>query len=289
MNEHELRTLLITATEDRPAGIDLMPAMPRRRLARVLFPVAALAVAAAVAAVAVVLPATQSSAQAQVIAAVENTSQERYRIHVASDTKEFDGAIDPVRRMGVITRNDGAETRFVDDLMYIRESGAATWLVSPRADAELAGAPPVIALVKLAPIDPHAALQRLRTATDVRETGTASGQGWAGRRFAFSLEAEGGTDVKAGTAEAATGTVDVDDQGRIRHMEVVFGDSGNRNVMDFSDFGTPVSVTAPPTDQVRRPPADKLGKPTGKPTGRARQESDDKLGEPTGEPTAKTS
>jgi hypothetical protein len=30
----------------------------------------------------------------------------------------------------------------------------------------------------------------------------------------------------------ATGTVDVDDQGRIRHMEVVFGDSGNRNVID---------------------------------------------------------
>ncbi|MFI9845286.1 hypothetical protein ACIHFD_50270 [Nonomuraea sp. NPDC051941] len=281
MNEHELRTLLIKATDDRPAGIDLMPAMPRRRLARALVPAAALAVAAAVAAVAVVLPATQSSAQAQVIAAVENTSQESYRIHVTSDTKVFDGAIDPVRRMGVITRQDGAETRFVGDLMYVRESGAATWLVSPRADAELAGAPPIIALVKLAPIDPHAALERLRTATDVREAGTASGQGWAGQRFAFSLEAGSGADVKAGTAEAATGTVDVDDQGRIRHLEVAFGDSGNRNVMDFSDFGTPVSVTAPPTDQVRQPPADKLGKPTGKPTDRARQESGDKVGEPT--------
>ncbi|MGP3962221.1 hypothetical protein ACTWPT_40140 [Nonomuraea sp. 3N208] len=266
MNEHEIRTLLTKATEDRPAGIDLMPALPRRRLARVLVPLAALGAAATVAAVAVVLPATQSTAQAQVVAAVENTSQESYRIHTTAGEREFDGAFDPVRRVGVITRTDGTETRFVGDLVYVRESGETTWMVSPRSDAELEQAPPAVALVKLAPLDPQAALQRLRSATDVRESGTASGQGWTGKRFTFSLEATAGTDLKAGASVGATGVVDVDDQGRVRHLEVAFSDTGHPTVTDFSDFGTQVSVTAPPADQVQQPPAEKLGQPKAKPT-----------------------
>ncbi|WP_327589945.1 hypothetical protein OHA25_25095 [Nonomuraea sp. NBC_00507] len=262
MNEHEIRTLLIKATEDRPAGIDLMPALPRRRLPRLLVPIAALGAAAAVALVAVVLPATPSTAQAQVVAAVENTSQESYRIHTTAGVREFDGAFDPVQRVGVITRNDGTETRIVGDLIYVKDSGDAKWTVSPRSDAELEQAPPAVALVKLAPLDPQAALQRLRTATDVSESGPASGQGWTGTRFTFSLEASGGTDLKAGASARATGVVDVDDQGRVRHLEVAFKDTAGPTVTDFSDFGTPVSVTAPPADQVRQAPADKLGKPT---------------------------
>ncbi|MFG1702498.1 hypothetical protein ACFLIM_04830 [Nonomuraea sp. M3C6] len=289
MNEHEFRTLLTKATEDRPPGINLMPATPKRRLggvltpkrrlARVLVPIASLGVAALVGAIAVVLPASQSSAQAQVLAAAENTSQESYRIHTTSGAKVFDGAIDPVQRVAVITRaGDGAETRFIGDQMFDKESRDAKWMVSPRSDVQLASAPPVVALVKLAPLDPQAALQRLRSATDVREHGSASGQGWTGRRFTFSLEDANGTEAKGipGKSLRATGAVDVDDQGRVRRLEVTFGDTGQRLVMEISDFGTPVSVTAPPADQVEQLPAEKPGKPT-KPT------------KPTDEPTVKTS
>ncbi|WP_440106243.1 hypothetical protein [Streptosporangium sp. H16] len=265
MNEKELRALLVRATEDRPAGIDLMPAMPapaapRRGPARVLAPIASLAAAAAVGMVALLLPVSQSSAQAQVAAAAENTSRESYRIHGTSGAKTFDGAFAPAQRVGVITRaGDGAETRFVGDLMYVRQQREAKWMVSPRVDAELKSAPQAVALVKLAPLDPQAALQRLRSATDVREDGSASGQGWTGQRFTFSLEDTGEPGFKEITDRPVeiTGAVSVDDQGRVRRLEVVFGDIGQRNVLDFGDFGTPVTVTAPPADQVEQLPADK--------------------------------
>ncbi|GAA4203918.1 hypothetical protein GCM10022252_62260 [Streptosporangium oxazolinicum] len=51
-----------------------------------------------------------------------------------------------------------------------------------------------------------------------------------------------------------TGAVNVDDQGRVRRLEVVFDDNGQRNVLDFEDFGTPMTVTAPPADQVEQLP-----------------------------------
>ncbi|MBT2224333.1 hypothetical protein [Nonomuraea sp. NEAU-A123] len=251
MNEKELRALLVKATEDRPAGIDLMPTLPKRRPARVLVPIATLAAAALLGMFVLVLPPSQSSAQAQVAAAVENTGQESYRLHCVSGAKTFDGAFDPVQRVGVITRlGDGAETRFVGDLMYNREPGEAKWMVSPRVDEELKSAPAVVGLVKLAPLDPQAALQRLRSATDISESGSASGQGWTGRRFTFSL----GDPGRA--TKDLTGSVDVDEQGRVRRLEFVFGDTGHRNVMDFIDFGTPVKVTAPPADQVEPLPTD---------------------------------
>lgn len=82
-----------------------------------------------------------------------------------------------------------------------------------------------------------------------------------------------------------TGAVNVDDQGRVRRLEVVFSDTGQRNVLDFGGFGTPVTVTAPPADQVEQLPA---GKPNQKPTGKPDQEATggpDR--EPTGEPSWK--
>ncbi|MGJ6964799.1 hypothetical protein ACSDR0_23085 [Streptosporangium sp. G11] len=264
MNEREIRALLVRATEDRPAGIDLMPAIPapaaatpRRGPARVLVPIASMGVAAAVGVVALFLPAGQPSAQAQVAAAAENTSRESYRIHSTSGAKTFDGAFDPAQRVGVITRaGDGAETRFIGDLMYVRQQREGKWMVSARIEEELKNAPQVVALVKLAPLDPQAALRRLRSATDVREDGSASGQGWTGQRFTFSLKDEREPGLKEAVDGAAeiTGAVNVDEQGRVRRLEVVFGGTGQRNVLDFKDFGTPVTVTAPPADQVEQPP-----------------------------------
>ncbi|MEV6983548.1 hypothetical protein AB0M95_20155 [Sphaerisporangium sp. NPDC051017] len=283
MNEEELRTLLIKATADRPAGIDLMTAVARKpsRVRSLVPMLAAGGVAATVGATVLLLPGNQPSAQAQVATAVENTGSESYRIHVDAGIKKADGAIDPVRHVGELTGSGGTtDTRFVGDLMYVREPGAAKWTVYPRGESERKDVPPATALVKLAPQDPQAALRQLRSATDVRESGPASGPGWAGKRFTFSLKSEGpGSGKEQSTSSPATGSVDVDDQGRVRRLDITFADNGQRDVMDFSDFGIPVTVTAPPADEVQQPPADKPAdkpKPTGEPTDR-----------PTDKPTGK--
>ncbi|MDH2430879.1 hypothetical protein [Sphaerisporangium sp. TRM90804] len=261
MDEKELRALLIKATEDRPAGIDLLPAAtPRRRRTRVLVPaLTAAGLAAAASAVVLVLPGSQPSAQAQVAAAAASTGSESYRIHGTSGHKAFDGAFDPARRVGYVTQPaNGAETRFVGDLMYVRTGHGAKWMAGPRIEGELNSAPQVIALVKLAPLDPQAALERLRSATDVREGGPASGEGWSGQRFTFALEGQdAGPGKLQGASPDATGTVDVDEQGRVRRLEVAFSDTGQRNVTDFTDFGTAVTVQPPPADQIEQLPSDK--------------------------------
>lgn len=247
MNQNELRALLVQATEDRPAGISLMPS-PAPRRNRVLVPaLASLGVAAAVGISVVGVPGTETSAQAQVVAAVDNTSKESFRIHTTSGPKTFDGAFAPARREGFIVSSDGSETRFVGDLMYIR-TGSGKWLAQPRIEGVLKDAPAAVRLVKLAPQDPQAALQELRSATQVREDGQAAGHGWTGTRFTFRLSGDG--DLKRGKV---TGSVEIDAEGRVRRLAMNFGD-GHSTIEAFSDFGTPVSVTAPPADQVEQAP-----------------------------------
>ncbi|XVQ86675.1 hypothetical protein ACQP2K_04425 [Microbispora siamensis] len=58
------------------------------------------------------------------------------------------------------------------------------------------------------------------------------------------------TPAVRGEPAAASGTMDVDDQGRVRRLEVTFADNGHRNVMDIGDYGIPVTVSAPPAGQV---------------------------------------
>ncbi|MEV4513592.1 hypothetical protein AB0K00_32070 [Dactylosporangium sp. NPDC049525] len=261
MNETAVRALLIRGTEDRPPGIDLIAAVPavparwERRHSRVLMPLGvAAAVVLAVSMTVLALPVGQPSAQAQVVAAVENTSRQSYRIHGTSGTRAFEGAFDPVQRVGVITTvGEGAETRFVGDLMYVRRGGT-TWEVSPRM--EVADAPMAVTVVKLVVLDPAQTLQRLRSATDIREDGAASGDGWTGTRFTFSLT-DKGEPKPAGGSRTITGAVDVDNQDRIRRVQLDFNDSSARNVVTFGDFGVPVTVTAPPASEVEQPPTSK--------------------------------
>ncbi|NAS24920.1 hypothetical protein GT755_24945 [Herbidospora sp. NEAU-GS84] len=254
MPENELRTLLAEASADRPPGVRILPVAPRPR--RMWLPVAAAAAAAATAVV-LVLPGTTPSANAQVMAAVDTTSSESYRIETVSGAKTFTGAFDPERRVGVIVRNDGAETRFVGDTVYGKDPGDAKWFAGPRFDDELRQAPAAVGLVKLMPLDPPAALSRLRAATEVTEQGPASGDGWTGARFAFTLP------------DGVSGLVDVDDQDRIRRLEVTFAAENHTNVMEFGDFGTAVTVEAPPQDQITTEPGDKHAGGVPKPVGTA--------------------
>ncbi|GAA0391695.1 hypothetical protein GCM10009530_48750 [Microbispora corallina] len=300
MDENHLRTLLVRATEDRPAGIDPMPSITRRPR-RVLVPsLAALGVAALASVVVTALPGSQVSAQAQVTAAVDTTSTQSYRVHLQEGDRTWDGAVDPTRGVGFIAETGGAsETRFLGDLMYIKRRDEAKWgdqvkwEVQPRREEQKPGAPtPAVQagfapqdLVKLAPLDPQAALQQLRSATDVHEDGAASGQGWTGQRFGFSLTSPGPSDAPEGARApvGASGTVEVDDQGRVRRLDVTF-DDGARDVMEIGDYGTPVTVTAPPADQVVSPPTGDPGPPT-KPTGGPARPEDKTAG---GQPKDKT-
>lgn len=286
MNEKDLRTLLVRATEDRPAGIDPMPVMTRRPR-RILVPsLAGLGAAGLVGVIVTVLPGSQVSAQAQVAAAVDNTGRESYRIHITAGGRTWEGAFDPVRHTGVITEEGNAsETRFIGDRMYVKPRGETKWQVQSGDNTELNSAPEAVLLVKLAPQDPQAALQRLRSATDVREDGSASGPGWSGQRYAFSLEGAQ-TPAVRGEPAAASGTVAVDDQGRVRRLEVTFADNGGHNVMDIGDYGTPVTVDAPPADQVvSKPLDDPQVKPTGdpgRPVDKSTRDPDEPAKTPTG-------
>ncbi len=94
--------------------------------------------------------------------------------------------------------------------------------------------------MKLLPLDPPAALAKLRAATEVREEGPVA----AGTRYTFGLD------------EGVSGLVDIDGQDRIRHLEFTFAD-GHTTATDFTDFGTDVTVEAPPQDQISTEPKDK--------------------------------
>jgi hypothetical protein len=133
--------------------------------------------------------------------------------------------------------------------------------------------PVAIALFKLAAQDPQKQLDRLRALTSVREQGSASGSGWTGHRYTFSL---GVRDPKQGPP--VSGTIDIDGQGRIRRLHLTMDGSAQSVVkgrtavehsdMEFGGFGTPVHVTAPPADQVvdiSLLPDQSPGKPSPKP------------------------
>ena len=82
---------------------------------------------------------------------------------------------------------------------------------------------------------------------------TASGPGWTGTKYGFSVTAPK-------NIAGARGTIDVDSQGQVRRMLVTLTYAVGAEVhftcvedVSYSDFGAPVKVTAPPASQVDRP------------------------------------
>jgi hypothetical protein len=290
--EAELRSLLTAATEDPPAGIDLLHKVRRageRSRRRVLVPVLSTLGTASLAGAAVLAVTSLTgtpSARAQVAAAAEHTSGQGFRVHI-TDTgsrSTLDGVFDPARRTGRMTTSSGVENRYLGDLVYTyvpeRDNTALppgkaqvmppgkTWIVYTRGTAFSQDMPPAIGLIKLAPQDPQLALRQLRSATDVHERGTASGSGWTGHRYTFSVS---GGNEKGSAGQRASGSVDVDDQGRVRRLDLTLAAGEHKAgqadkpgkaaeppaspvhmVMDFSDYGARVGVAAPPAAQVVR-------------------------------------
>ncbi len=103
-------------------------------------------------------------------------------------------------------------------------------------------------------VDPGALLALLKSAGTVTDEGPASGPGWTGTKYGFTVAASGGVS-------SATGTVYVDSQGEVRRLLTIITlqtgggyHSTSTEDISFSDFGAPVSVTAPPASQVSRFP-----------------------------------
>jgi hypothetical protein len=91
---------------------------------------------------------------------------------------------------------------------------------------------------------PQQMLSEIKKADKVTVAGPASGPGWTGTRYAFS-----------GSQDTISGTVDVDQQGRARALALTYRSTTRvdvlvlTQVLTFSDFGAPVTVTPPPADQ----------------------------------------
>src|SRR5215469_9565311 len=94
---------------------------------------------------------------------------------------------------------------------------------------------------------PQQMLSEIKQAAKVTVAGPASGPGWTGTRYVFS--------GKTLLPVRISGTVDVDQQGRARSLALTIRLRSAVNVfvmtqvLTFSDFGAPVTVTPPPADQ----------------------------------------
>jgi hypothetical protein len=292
MNETEdaVRRLFASATEDVPPGIDLLGGVrtqSRKRVLRVRAVLAAglagiVAVAAAITLSAVRAP----SALAQVTQAASRTAAQSYRVSsvVTAGTAPGSGArqvmisgeFDPARDVGEETISPGVQIRFVGSYLYLPLTAALrsawdavqpvplpagkSWLraPAPRLSGDAAAALPLLgtAIPGIGQVSPQDLLALLESASQVRRVGPASGPGWTGTAYTFAATTTLGGPLHI--TVATSGTVDVDQQGRVRQLDAIekVGQMVLRVRTAFGDFGIPVSVTAPPASQTATlPPA----------------------------------
>ena len=110
----------------------------------------------------------------------------------------------------------------------------------------------------VAETNPQNLLAILKSASTVDRQGSASGDGWTGTSYAFTGKITFDQAGNPQPAVTATGTVGVDQQGRVRRFDAAYtqpaqGSAPPERVtveMTFSDFGTPVSVSPPPASEV---------------------------------------
>jgi hypothetical protein len=283
--EETVRRLFAVATEDVPPGIDLLRGVRVSR-ARALVAVGAAGIVAA--ATAITLSAGPApSAFAQVMHAAARTATVSYRIRATDQLvragglrsqpwSTADGEFDPVKGIGEQTDNLGAQIRYVGGSMYVfltddlragYSAGGrpvpawASWERLPISLRPGAGVTTAkLALLGEVPsllgqVDPQDLLALLQSATRVREVGPASGAGWTGSAYTFTAVTKlTGTLHKT---VSTSGTVDVDQQGRVRELDAVesFGQTVRKVEISFGNFGLPVSVSAPPANETFTPPA----------------------------------
>jgi hypothetical protein len=288
--EEAARRLFTVATEDIPPEIDLLcgvRARNRKRAVRVRAGVAAAAAGIVAAAAAIMLSAGPApSAFAQVMRAATRTAAASYQVRSEEKIVRIGGLrskpwataygeFDPALGVGEETDDQGLQIRYVggysylfvtDDIRADPGGGSgpipawASWERLPggldqggrinAAGLGLLGAFPGF----LAQVNPQDLLALLRSATDVRQAGPASGPGWTGSAYTFTIAAT--LNGPLHTPAGLSGMVDVDQQGQVRELDAraTFATTVSQVKITFSAFGLPVSVSAPPTSQTYIPP-----------------------------------
>lgn len=212
------------------------------------------------------------SALATLTTALAKTSQESYGFNLNSTVKfagremrsnVVSGAFDPRHELGteLLTAREArhsaasqtAQIRFTGKYVYTwvsPRSGLGTmgkpWDKAPVPGADVLPGSDLYGYVSDWPVSPGELLGLMRSAATARDSGTASGPGWTGTRYAFTARLSAGWSL--------SGIADVDGQGRVRRLvTTTTQESGLTTYRDltFGDFGAPVPVTAPPASQVR--------------------------------------
>jgi hypothetical protein len=243
----------------------------RTRTRRIVLVTAAASLGAIAAAVTALTPAP--SAQAAVVNAAETTARDSFHVTATETgggaTLTFTGSFD--LRDGVsATSGSGGEVRTIGGYAYAW-LGNGRWLRGPAPEPTGNPVSAPYASPDDAGTDPQQLLKALESATHVQPDGAASGTGWAGRRYTFSgpvterslLPLSTTGNSPAGSAREVTahgttsGTVEIDQHGRVRSITVVTTTHApglpagvSRLVETFSDYGEPVSVSAPPAGEI---------------------------------------
>jgi hypothetical protein len=160
---------------------------------------------------------------------------------------------DPVRHLEASTCSDGPPEREVGGREYIYIAHPdyqpdKHWRLVPiNRDPGMSSA-----YHDFTAATPQQMLAQIKKVNKITVIGPASGPGWTGTRYAFSATQD--PDVKL------SGTVTVDKQGRARALILASRQTTAGNIvtvitetLTFSDFGIPVTVTAPPADQIYDP------------------------------------
>jgi hypothetical protein len=266
--ETKVRRLFAAATEDMPPGIDLLDgfAAARRRdragrTRRRAVLSAGIAVAAASVAAVTLTIGSAPPALATVTSALIRTLTQSY--HLSEHDSSYyivNGRIQYPARDVCTTEADPVrhlKTTSCSNRPVAREVGGYTYLYLPdpvghpgkdwqRVPAAALPQPPG-SINGFITATPQQMLAEINKADTVTVAGPVSGPGWTGTRYAFS--ASPGAGIKL------SGTVTVDRQGRARALILTTRSTSAANVLvmtqvlTFSDFGAPVTVTAPPADQ----------------------------------------
>lgn len=206
---------------------------------------AAAGVVAAAAAVTLSIAAAPS-ALAQLTSAASRTAGLSYRISATltgslvtgepapAQAGRVSGAFDPAQRTGVETAGDG-QVRFVGRYVYEYVPGrpvsgpgvpaGKSWvrLPSPRLwEPVTAGQGLMVdaGISSVAEASPQNLLAIIESASAVDRQGSAWGDGWTGTSYAFTGKVT--FDGNSPLAVTATGTVGVDQQGRVRQFDVAY-------------------------------------------------------------------
>jgi hypothetical protein len=289
----EARHLLAAAFEtvpDDPMAVDgLLRAVrtrhTRRRRSRALVLAGGAAAAAGTAAVALlsVDVATAPPALAAVTGALSRAEAESFHMDLTvtaspalSDEPtplHITGELDLKRNTGQETVSNGWQTRIVDGNAWTKilpsqtkqyQTGGKLWTTIPKSVVEdelpykTAGGELAWDFNSSRPFNPQAILAALNSYADVlKSEGPASGPGWTGTRYAFTISHPQGA---GNVVDSITCTIDVDGQGQIRHLvqTTVFATGGDSSTagkqiykgdFTFSDFGVRFSVTPPPANE----------------------------------------